>query len=265
MAGTLIEVFMENILAMLDKGHFRFDVFDVDVQRGELWKNGSKVKLQDKPFQLLVLLLERAGKTANRDELGRELWPENTDANFDDSLKTAVSKLRQVLGDSANRPSFIKTVYLRGYRFVAPVVNLGEEYLPLENRRVQRTTSSTNSRGAAGDSIGVRRLSWLRRLFGVLVAVVIIVALSYSFRRNSLRASRPSTQPDPLVILPFGSFSSDPKYGHCSEVFRGENAALLGREFLKNVPLSLRTSEIRRESFSRFSALHQGLPIRTNI
>jgi DNA-binding winged helix-turn-helix (wHTH) protein len=264
-AGTFTEMHAENILAMLDKGHFRFDVFDVDVQRGELWKSGSMIKLQDKPFQLLVLLLERAGKTASHDELGRELWPENADANFGDSLKTAVSKLRQVLGDPANRPVFIKTVHLRGYRFVAPVVNLGEEYVPSEIRQVPGTTNSRSSRGAVDDVIGVRRLSWARRLLGMLVAVAIIVAVLYAFRRNNLRVSRPSAQSVPLVILPFGSFSGDPKYAHCSEIFKAENTALLSREFLKYVPRSLRASEIRREAFSRFSGLRQGLPIRAKV
>lgn len=220
---------------MLDKGHFRFDVFDVDVQRGELWKSGSKLRLQDKPFQLLVLLLERAGKTVNRDDLGRELWPENVDANFDDSLKTAVSKLRQVLGDSANRPEFIKTVHLRGYRFVTPVAYFGEEYLSLKNRHVPRATNSNNSRGAVANGIGIRRLSWAGRLLGALVAVAIIVAALYAFRRNSLRVSRPSTQPAPLLMIPFGSFDGEMKHGRRNEFMNAGNIAVLRCEYPREV------------------------------
>jgi DNA-binding winged helix-turn-helix (wHTH) protein len=238
---------------MMDRGHFRFDVFEVDVHRGELWKSGSKIKLQDKPFQLLVLLLERAGKTASRDELGRELWPENTDVNFDASLKTAVSKLRQVLGDSASRPEFIKTVHLRGYRFVAPIVNLSEGHSRLENRQMLRATASTNSGDAAADAIRVSRLPGGGRLLAVLLAVAMIFALVYVFRRNSVRASRPSTQPVPLLILPFGSVSGDPKYGYRNDFLASK--ILLSREYPKEVPLSLRTAEIRREPFSRSSCM----------
>ena len=199
-AGALIEVFIETILTMLDKGHFRFDVFDVDVQRWELWKSGSKIKLQDKPFQLLVLLLERAGRTASHDELGREMWPENVDSNFEASLKTAVSKLRQVLGDSASRPIFIKTVHLRGYRFVAPVVNLGEGYVSLEHRNVRRPAMATSSGDAGANAGRESRLSWVRRLLGVFVAVAIIVAVVNAFRPNPSRS--PSCQQAITAVIP---------------------------------------------------------------
>src|SRR6202140_1012723 len=104
---------------------FQFGVFQVDVSNGEVRKQGSKIKLQEKPFQLLVLLLEHAGETTTREELRRGLWPADTFVDFDANLKTAVNKLRQVLGDSAENPLFIETIPRRGYRFVAPVVNLG--------------------------------------------------------------------------------------------------------------------------------------------
>jgi len=240
---------------MMDRGHFRFDVFEVDINRGELWKSGSKIKLQDKPFQLLVLLLERAGKTASRDELGHELWPENADVNFDASLKTAVSKLRQVLGDSASRPAFIKTVHLRGYRFVAPIVNLGEGDSRLENRQMPPVTALTKSRGAAADAIDVSRSSWSARLLAVLLAVAIIVAAVYVFRRNSLGVSRPSTQPVTLVMLRFSSASGDPKYGHFNGVFSAENTASRGRHHPRKVLASFRATEIRHDSFSRSSVM----------
>jgi DNA-binding winged helix-turn-helix (wHTH) protein len=112
------------LLDMMDKGHFRFGGFEADICRGELRKDGSKIKLQDKPFQLLVLLVQHAGKTISREELRRELWPGDMFVNFDASLKTAVNKLRQALGDSATRPAYIKTIHLQGYRFVAPVASI---------------------------------------------------------------------------------------------------------------------------------------------
>ena len=199
---------------MMDKGHFRFGVFEVDVHRGELWKDGSRIKLQDKPLQLLVLLLERAGETATRDELGRELWPENTFAHCDASLKTAVSKLRQALGDSANRPAFIKTVHLRGYRFIAPIVRLDQGNPCLDVGQMPAVLTSANPSGSATDAIGVTRLIWAGRLLAVLLAVAMIVTLAYVFRRNSMRVSRSSTQPAVRLILTFGSFSGSSKQGN---------------------------------------------------
>jgi DNA-binding winged helix-turn-helix (wHTH) protein len=80
---------------------FRFGVFEVDARSGELRKSGSKVKLQEKPFQLLLLLLEHAGEVVTRDELREALWPADTFVDFDHSLGTAVAKLRTALADSS--------------------------------------------------------------------------------------------------------------------------------------------------------------------
>ena len=102
---------------------FRFGVFEVDARSGELRKSGSKVKLQEKPFQLLLLLLEHAGEVVTRDELREALWPADTFVDFDHSLGTAVAKLRTALGDSAKNPRFVETVASRGYRFIAPVTS----------------------------------------------------------------------------------------------------------------------------------------------
>lgn len=99
----------------------RFGAFEVDLQAQELRRRGVRVKLQDKPFQILALLLERAGEVVTRQALRQKLWPPDTFVVFDRSLNTAVNKLRQVLGDSAENPRFVETLSRRGYRFVAPV------------------------------------------------------------------------------------------------------------------------------------------------
>src|SRR5580765_7039930 len=99
----------------------RFGAFDVDVAAGELRKGGSRVRLQEKPFQLLLLLLERPGEIVTRDEVRRALWPADTFVDFDHSLGTAIAKLRTALGDSARNPRFVETVANRGYKFIAPV------------------------------------------------------------------------------------------------------------------------------------------------
>src|ERR1700727_3092918 len=97
----------------------KFDSFEADLRAGELRKNGLKVKIQERPFQLLTILLKNAGQVVTRKELRQELLPPNTFVDFDASLATAVRKLRDALGDSAENPQYVETVGRRGYRFVA--------------------------------------------------------------------------------------------------------------------------------------------------
>ena len=99
----------------------QFGVFEVDLRAGELRRNGSKVKLQEQPFQILSLLLEHPGEVVTREELQNKLWPADTFVDFDHSLNAAIRRLRDALGDSAESPRFVETVARRGYRFLAPV------------------------------------------------------------------------------------------------------------------------------------------------
>src|SRR5712671_2880346 len=99
----------------------RFGVFEVDVKSGELREDGLKIKLQPQPLQILITLLERPGEVVTREDLRLKLWPAHTYVDFYSSLKTAVNKVREALGDSAENPRFIETLSRRGYRFIAPV------------------------------------------------------------------------------------------------------------------------------------------------
>ena len=100
---------------------FRFGVFEADASSGELRKFGVRMRLQEQPFQVLLLLLERRGEVVGREELRQKLWPADTFVDFDHSLNTIINKLREVLGDSASNPRFIETLAKRGYRFLLPV------------------------------------------------------------------------------------------------------------------------------------------------
>jgi Tol biopolymer transport system component/DNA-binding winged helix-turn-helix (wHTH) protein len=102
-------------------GVVRFGTFEVDPKAGELRRNGSRVRLQDQPFQILLTLLERPGEVVTREELRGRLWPHDTFVDFEHSINTAVRRLRDALGDSAENPRFVETVARRGYRFLAPV------------------------------------------------------------------------------------------------------------------------------------------------
>jgi TolB-like protein/DNA-binding winged helix-turn-helix (wHTH) protein/Tfp pilus assembly protein PilF len=99
----------------------QFGIFEVDLRAGELHRNGSKVKLQEQPFQVLDLLLQHPGEVVTREELQRKLWPADTFVDFDHGLNAAVRRLRDALGDSAENPRFVETVARRGYRFLPPV------------------------------------------------------------------------------------------------------------------------------------------------
>lgn len=99
----------------------RFGVFELDLHAGELRRSGMKVKLQEQPFQVLALLLEKPGDVVTREDLRNRLWPADTFVDFDHSLNAAIKRLRDALGDSAENPRFVETVARRGYRFLAPV------------------------------------------------------------------------------------------------------------------------------------------------
>ena len=120
------------------RGAVRFGVFEVDLRVGELRKRGVKIKLQDQPFQILQILLERSGEVVTREELRGRIWPADTFVDFDQGLNNAIKRLRESLSDSPDNPRFIETVPRHGYRFIG---NLGATpgrikslaVLPLEN------------------------------------------------------------------------------------------------------------------------------------
>src|SRR5580692_7678772 len=100
----------------------RFGTFEVDLESRELRKHGMLVRLEEKPFRILQLLIEQAGRVVTRRTLREKLWPD-THVGYDQNLNTAVNKLRELLGDSAQSSRFIETLPRIGYRFIAPVVN----------------------------------------------------------------------------------------------------------------------------------------------
>ena len=103
----------------------QFGAFEVDLRAGELRKSGARIKLQEQPFQILIMLLERPGDVLTREELRQKLWQADTFVDFDNGLNTAIKKLRDTLGDSADSPRFIETLPRRGYRFIYPVNGAG--------------------------------------------------------------------------------------------------------------------------------------------
>src|SRR5688572_15423414 len=99
----------------------RFGSFELDVRSRELRKGTSAVRLQEQPFEILRMMLERPGRVVTRDELRQRLWPNGTFVDFEHSLNAAVKRLRAALGDDADNPRFVETLPRRGYRFIAAV------------------------------------------------------------------------------------------------------------------------------------------------
>ena len=121
------------------RGAVRFGVFEVDLRAGELRKRGVKIKLQDQPFQILQILLERSGEVVTREEIRGRIWPADTFVDFDQGLNNAIKRLRESLSDSPDNPRFIETIPRRGYRFIGmtgsstPGRMRSLAVLPLEN------------------------------------------------------------------------------------------------------------------------------------
>src|SRR5689334_11474992 len=99
----------------------RFGVFEVDLDRAELRKQGLRLRLQEQPFQVLAALLSSPGEVVTREDLIHRLWPDGTVVDFDRGLNAAVTRLRQALSDSAESPRYVETVARRGYRFIGAV------------------------------------------------------------------------------------------------------------------------------------------------
>src|SRR6187401_2470038 len=96
----------------------RFGTFEVDMRSRELWKGGIRIRLQDQPFEILAMMLERPGEVVTRESLRQRLWPAGTFVDFEHSLNAAVKRLRAALGDDADNPRFVETLHRRGYRFI---------------------------------------------------------------------------------------------------------------------------------------------------
>ena len=126
---------------------YRFGAFEVDAAAGELRRQGIRIKLNAQPFQVLLMLMERPGQLLTREEISKELWPDGTFVDYEHGVNSAVNRIREALGDTAVSPRFVETLARRGYRFVAPVEQIGEEPGPATSKieRADPGEESTDS------------------------------------------------------------------------------------------------------------------------
>ena len=120
--------------------------FEFDLKAGELRKGERKVRLQEQPFQILLMLVERSGELVTREDIKKKLWPNDTVVEFDHSIHAAINRLRQAFGDSADNPKYIETVARRGYRLIVPVECL--ESAPADKPTGEEESSSIDGAAA---------------------------------------------------------------------------------------------------------------------
>jgi len=188
---------------------FRFGVFDLDTQSGELRRNGLKIRLPDQSFQILRALLMRPGEVVTREELRQVLWTAETFVDFEVGLNSAVRKLREALDDSAENPRFIETLPRRGYRFIGPVSAPAAELVPISN------SPFVAQPPAVPPSARARPWSRLHTWRAAVVLLVVLLAAwgASSSRRTGLLTSRALVSGDfirAIVVLPFENLSGEP-------------------------------------------------------
>ncbi len=163
----------------------RFGVFEADLACGELRKNGSRIRLQEQPFQVLAMLLERPGEMVSREDFRGRLWPGDTFVDFDHGLNTAVNKVREALGDAASNPRFVQTVARRGYRFIAPLQSEGKAVGGEDARAPVAVAAQAHSRNRELHpelEVPVPRRGLTRGLFILIQVMYLIFYLVALFR-----------------------------------------------------------------------------------
>lgn len=138
----------------------RFGVFEVDPRTGELRKTGSRIRLQDQPFNVLIALLKHPGEVVTREELQQRIWPTESFGDFDHAVNVAVAKLRTALGDSAENPRYVETLPRRGYRFIFPVT------FPAQSETAMLAEAPSEVSGSAGKS---------PTRFGIVVGTLVLI------------------------------------------------------------------------------------------
>jgi TolB-like protein/DNA-binding winged helix-turn-helix (wHTH) protein/tetratricopeptide (TPR) repeat protein len=191
-----------------------FGVFDLDLGTGELRKHGLRIRLQRQPFDVLAMLVARAGDVVTREELQQKLWPANTFVDFDHGLNKAINKIREALGDSAETPRFVETVARRGYRFLADV-------------KVSAPAVTATPEKAAEVPLPLpvgERHGWT--WFPVAAALAILVTAGVVWRIHSATPAHPVIRS--LAVLPLESLSSDPSQDYFADGMTDELITQLG-------------------------------------
>ena len=176
---------------------YRFGPFQLDSSKATLTRNSTQLKLQDLPYRLLVILVEKPGEIVSREEVRQRLWPQNTFVEFDNSLGVAIRKIRDALGDNADAPCYVETVPRRGYRFLAPVTTATESQDPVRPVTPEPLRPPISSLSSEKHSaISGRRLRY------IAIAAFIVLAIGSTAYRFRLPRTRIENKTAAETILP---------------------------------------------------------------
>ena len=210
-------------------GRLCFGLFELDLRAGELRKHGLRIRLQEQPFQVLVMLLEHHGEVVTREELQKKLWPADTFVDFDHGLNKAISKIREALGDSAESPRFVETVARRGYRFLAEVraADTAPGTSPEPATRAPASAEARDRSNLAGEPAMPKPVARpVARMVSLFVVLLVIACLAvwklYSWKRSSpvIRS---------LAVLPLESLSNDASQDYFADGMTDELISDLGQ------------------------------------
>jgi TolB-like protein/DNA-binding winged helix-turn-helix (wHTH) protein/Tfp pilus assembly protein PilF len=194
----------------------RFGTFEVDLAARELRKQGVKITLQERPFQVLVVLLEHPGEVVTRDELYRRLWPADTFVDFDVGLNTAIKKLRDALRDTADSPRFVETLPRKGYRFIVPIESGAAESGVIivggdsQRRFDEPVVAVGGTTGAAPSTSAARRHLWVAWLGVACVAGIgVLVVARHLHGSPDPLAGSTGAPIQSVAVLPFDNLTGD--------------------------------------------------------
>jgi len=226
---------------------YRFGSFEIDLIEGELRRQGTRIKLNDKPFRLLCVLLARAGRLVTREDLRQCLWSVDTYVDFDANLNTALSTLRHTLGDSSESPVFIETVPRQGYRFIAPVTTSQRA----ENDFPSPSTAGEPDVGGHGD-LPIEALAPIhsrRRISKKALAVValfVVVASVIAWVAHRRWAWHPqATGKLTILVTPFENLSGDANQDYLSDGLTDEMITRLGQVSPRRVSVIARSTAMQ--------------------
>jgi TolB-like protein/DNA-binding winged helix-turn-helix (wHTH) protein len=216
-------------------GVYRFGLFEVDGRLGELRKQGRVIRLRGRPVDILCLLLGRGGDLISREELRQQLWPADTFVDFDHGLNSAMNRLREALGDSAESPRYIETLPKRGYRFIAPIELIErQDARPKPRARLEAAPSvelealperqaAARPRPSSGFVSGPSRAVLLAAI-GALVAAIVVAAFYLRITRSG-----PAPTKMTLAVLPFENLSAEADQDFFTDGFTDEMISELGK------------------------------------
>jgi TolB-like protein/DNA-binding winged helix-turn-helix (wHTH) protein/Flp pilus assembly protein TadD len=248
---------------------FRFGPYEVDISRNELRKFGQRVRLEPKPWQLLISLLQRPGELVTRAELQRAVWSEDVFVDFEHGLNVAVRKLRAVLNDSVDAPKYIETVAREGYRLIATVEHVFANVSTLASAQtvvqtdairvpVQGQPEAATSRDQEAQHPTDALLPWLQkrgkrwREVTVLTFVALIAITAMRFFWRGLRGAPPAAaERVMIVVLPFENLSGDPDQEYLSDGMTEELSGRLGNLSPQQLGVIGRTSAMTYKSSQR--------------